>query len=151
EAQIWLPLGRAPTDYGPDNRFNESYSAFARLAPGVSSGQAEAYVRVLSERVRDRSNYARSSQWSMAALPFSEFVYGDLRTPMLVLAGTVAFVLMICCANMAGLLLARASGRGKELAIRSAIGARRAHLIRQVFVESSIIAAAGTIVGLLLA
>jgi predicted permease len=151
EAQIWLPLGRAPADFGPDNRFNESYNAFARLAPGVSSGQAEAYVRVLSERVRDRSSYARSSQWSMAALPFSEFVYGDLRTPMLVLAGTVAFVLMICCANMAGLLLARASGRGKELAVRSALGARRAHLIRQVFVDSSIIAAAGTIVGLLLA
>lgn len=155
EAQIWLPLGLAPAEYGPGNRFNESYNAFARLAPGVSRNQAEAFVRVLNERVSSGSSgfgsYARSSQWGMVVLPFSEFVYGDLRTPMLVLAGTVAFVLLICCANVAGLLLARASGRAKELAIRSAIGARRAHLIRQVLVESSIIAAAGTVVGILLA
>jgi predicted permease len=155
DAQIWLPLGLAPAEYGPDNRFNESYNAFARLAPGVSRSQAEAYVRVLSERVAsgsdDAGRYARSSQWGMAVLPFSEFVYGDLRAPMLVLSGTVAFVLLICCANVAGLLLARASGRAKELAVRSAIGARRAHLVRQVLVESSIIAGAGTIVGILLA
>lgn len=155
DAQIWLPLGLAPAEYGPDNRFNESYNAFARLAPGVSRSQAEAYVRVLNQRVSSGSDdfgrYARSSQWGMVIMPFAELVYGDLRTPMLVLAGTVAFVLLICCANVAGLLLARASGRAKELAIRSAIGARRAHLVRQVLVESSIIAGAGTIVGILLA
>ncbi|HLW51464.1 MAG TPA: ABC transporter permease [Candidatus Angelobacter sp.] len=155
EAQIWLPLGLAPTQYGPENRFNESYNAFARLAPGVSRSQAEAYAGVLNQRVTsgsaDFARYARSSQWGMVILPFSEFVYGDLRTPMLVLSGTVAFVLLICCANVAGLLLARASGRAKELAIRSAIGARRAHLVRQVLVESSLIAGAGTIMGILLA
>ena len=155
QAEIWVPLGMAAKEYGPDNRFNESYEAVARIAPGVSRQQAEAYVRVLTERViptfQDGGKYARSSQWGMFIIPFSELIYGDLRMPLMVLSGSVGFVLLICCANVAGLMLAKASGRAKELAIRTALGARRGHLIRQVLVESVIIAACGTVIGVAMA
>lgn len=155
EAQIWVPLGLAPKEFGPDNRFNESYTAVARLAPGVSRQQGEAWVRVLSERVTQQKDgygrYAQDSSWGMFTESFSELIYGDLRTPMIILSGTVGFVLLICCANVAGLMLARASGRGRELAIRTALGARRAHLVRQVLVESLLIAACGTVSGVALA
>jgi predicted permease len=155
QAEIWVPLGEAASEYGPGNRFNESYEAVARIAPGVSRQQAEAYVRVLSERLmptmRDGGKYARSSQWGMFIIPFPELIYGDLRMPLMVLSGSVGFVLLICCANVAGLMLAKASGRSKELAIRTALGARRGHLIRQVLVESAIIAATGTAMGVGLA
>ncbi|HEV2114802.1 MAG TPA: ABC transporter permease, partial [Terriglobales bacterium] len=77
--------------------------------------------------------------------------YGDLRTPMLVLLGAVGFVLLITCANVAGLMLARASGRTRELAIRSALGARRSHLILQTMVDSLLMSAAGCMLGLGLA
>lgn len=155
DAQIWVPLGVAAKEFGPQNRFNESYNAVARLAPGVSRQQAEAYAGVLSQRLTstmdDAGAYARSSQWGMFIESFSELIYGDLRAPLLILSGSVGFVLLICCANVAGLMLAKASGRAKELAIRTALGARRAHLVRQVLVESLIIAACGTVAGIALA
>src|ERR1051326_801705 len=155
QSEIWVPLGLAAKEYGPQNRFNEAYDAVARLAPGVSRQQAEAYAGVLSQRVTSNSDgygaYARSSQWGIFLMPFSEMIYGDLRMPLLVLAGSVGFVLLICCANVAGLMLAKSSGRAKELTIRIALGARRGHLVRQVFVESVLIAACGTVVGVALA
>ncbi|HXA86485.1 MAG TPA: ABC transporter permease [Candidatus Dormibacteraeota bacterium] len=155
QSEIWVPVGLAAKEYGPDNRFNESYDAVARLAPGVSRQQAEAYAGVLSQRVATNSDdygrYARSSQWSIFLMPFSELIYGGLRMPLLVLAGSVGCVLLICCANVAGLMLAKSSGRAKELTIRIALGARRRHLVRQIFVESVLIAACGTAVGIGLA
>src|SRR5258708_4238531 len=155
DAQVWVPLGLPAAEYGPKNRFNEAYGVVARLAPGVSVAQAESYVKVLTERVipgfRDGGNYARSSMWGMFAMPLTEYVYGDLRTPMLILWVTVGFVLLICCANVAGLMLAKASGRAKELAVRVALGARRWRLLRQVLVESFLMAGVGTLLGLALA
>jgi predicted permease len=155
QSEIWMPLGLAPKEFGPENRFNESYVAVARLAPGVSRHQAEAYAGVLNQRVTSSSDdygkYARSSKWGIFLMPFSELIYGDLRMPLMVLAGSVGFVLLICCANVAGLMLTKSSGRAKELTIRVALGARRGHLVRQVFVESVFIATCGTAVGIALA
>lgn len=155
QAQVWVPLGVAPKEFGPENRFNESFDAVARLAPGVTPQHAEAWVRVLTQRVAsgsdDYGRYARDAKWGMFTESFSELIYGDLRAPLMVLAGTVGFVLLICCANVAGLMLAKSSGRAKELAIRTALGARRIHLVRQVLVESFTIAGCGTAVGLALA
>ncbi len=155
DTQVWVPMGLAAKEYGPQNRFNESVDAVARLAPGVSVLQAESYMKVLTERLipgfRDGGNYARSSQWGMFAMPLTEYVYGDLRTPMLILWVTVGFVLLICCANVAGLMLAKASGRAKEFAVRVALGARRWRLLRQVLVETTLLAGAGTLAGLGLA
>jgi predicted permease len=151
-AQLWMPLGLAAKEFGPSNRFNESYDAVARLAADVSIDRAQAFVQVLNQRVAsgsdDYGKYARDSQWGMFIEPFSELVYGNLRAPLTVLAGTVGFVLLICCANVAALMLARASGRSKELAIRSALGAGRGHLVRQVMLESAMVAACGTTVGI---
>jgi predicted permease len=156
QAQLWVPLALPPAEYAPDNRFNESFLAVARLRPEVSYQQAQAWMGVLTERLIQTAagravSYPRDSGWAMFIEPATEFLYGDLRTPMLVLLGAVGFVLLICCANVAGLMLAKASGQLKELAVRTALGARRSHLVRQVMVESLLLAALGTAAGLLLA
>lgn len=152
---IWAPLGLARDQFKPDNRFNESYLCFARLRPGVSFARASAYMRLLTDRVyrlNDRAGvFARSSEWGMFLLPVTDFVAGKTKTPILVLLGAVAFVLLIACSNIAGLMLARASGRGREIAIRSALGASRWNLIRQAAAESVWLTAAGAVVGLGLA
>lgn len=154
QAQIWVPLGLAPSEYAAGNRFNESYFAVARVKPGVAVEQAEVFVKVLAQQSVEPGRaaaYAKDSSWGMFALPFIEFIYGDLRTPMLVLLGAVGFVLLITCANVAGLMLTRASGRSRELAIRSALGARPSHLIWQTMADSLLMATGGSLLGLGLA
>ena len=156
QTQLWVPMARPAADYAPDNRFNESWFAVARMVRGVTAQQAQAWMQVLTQRLIDRAagrniSYPRDSGWAMFVEPITEFLYGNVRTPMLVLLGAVGFVLLICCANVAGLMLAKASGRAKELAVRTALGARRAHLVRQVLVESLLMAGVGTLVGVGLA
>lgn len=148
---IWVPLGLAPQQYSPDNRFNESYTCFARLRPGVTFLRANSYVSVLNDRLYRSGTrgggYAQASGWGMFLLPLTDFLAGDTRTPLLILLGAVGFVLLIACSNIAGLMLARASGRGREMAIRSALGAGRWNLIRQAASESVWLAAAGSVIG----
>jgi predicted permease len=153
EIDLWSPLGLAPTEYAADKTFNENYFAVARLMPNVSFAQAEAQMNVLSQRVIDsrRSSFAKDSQWGMFLVPFTTFVFGDLQMPILILAGAVAFVLLIACANIAGLLLARAAGRSKELGVRAALGASRGRLIAQTLSENSVLGVFGVAVGLVLA
>ena len=152
DIDLWAPLGLADSAYSPDNRFNESYQAFARLRPGIPYASANSFVGVLSDRVKSASDrggaYAKDSAWGMFLLPFTDFVAGDTRTPMLVLLAAVGFVLLIACANIAGLMLARASGRTREIAVRAALGAGRWDLIRLSFFESMTLAAGGAVAGL---
>jgi predicted permease len=152
---LWVPLGLADAAYTENNRFNESYNAVARLKAGVAFPAANAFVQVLSDRERNsgtqNGGYATSSQWGMFLMPFTEFIAGNTRTPMLVLVGAVGFVLLIACSNIAGLTLARASGRSREIAVRAALGARRWDLIRQTFAESVVLSFAGAVTGLALA
>ncbi len=152
---LWVPLGLAPEAYDPGNRFNESYQAVVRLKPGVKFEQAAALVQVLSDRVRNGSDraaaYAKDSSWGMFIVPFTDFIAGDTKTPMLVLLGAVGFVLLIACSNIAGLMLARASGRSREIAVRAALGASRWDLIRQTLSESLVLAVLGALAGLCLA
>jgi predicted permease len=154
QSDLWTPLGLAPEEYGPGNRFNEGFFAVARLRPGVSFDQANAYMKVHAiQGIAEEGarGYALSSGWGMFLQPLTTYIAGDLRTPLLVLLGAVAFVLLIACSNIAGLMLARASGRARELAIRAALGASRWRLIRQTLAEAVILALCGTAVGLLLA
>lgn len=151
EADIWIPIGLQPQEYGPDNRFNEYYFVVARLAPGVSYARAASVVAGLSKRVLDQAPYARGSQWSMVIEPLTEYAAGDLKRPVFILLGAVAFVLLIACSNIAGLMLVRATARARELAIRTALGASQANLIAQALAETSLLALLGTALGLAVA
>jgi predicted permease len=149
-AEVWLPLGLAPNDYAPDNYFNESFFVVARARPDVPPSKAEAFVQVLTERLvvaHPESTYARDSGWGIFAVPFTEYGAGALRKPMLILLGAVGFVLLIACSNIGGLILARASARTREFAIRVALGAQRRDLLRQALTESFLLTAGGALLG----
>ena len=154
ETDIWVPLGLAPGEFASDNRYNENYFAVARIRAEVTFARAQAFVGLLAERdvLNDPSGkYAQNSGWGMFVVPLGDFVFGQIRTPLRILLGAVALVLLIGCANIAGLLLAKATGRAKEFAIRSAMGAQRWELIRQTLAESLVLASAGAAAGLVLA
>ena len=152
DIDLWTPLGLADSQYSENNRFNENFQAVARLRPAVPFAAANAFVGVLSDRLKStpgrNGETAKDSAWGMFLLPFTDFIAGDTRTPMLVLAGAVAFVLLIACSNIAGLMLARVSGRTREIAVRAALGANRWDLIRHSLVESMVLAAGGAVTGL---
>lgn len=155
QVDVWAPLGLAPDEYDEGNRFNESYGAVARLRSGVPFERGSALMQILNDRVRNNGNrggaYAKDSAWGMFIVPFTDFIAGNTKTPMLVLLASVGFVLLIACANIAGLMLARSSGRGREIAIRAALGASRWDLVRQTIWESAVLATLGAAAGLALA
>ena len=146
----WMPL----TIMGPDaigrQRGSRFLDVIGRLGPGVTPAQAQDEIEAIARRISDREPDARG--WSGATvLPAREAVVGDVRRPLLVLLGAVAFVLLITCVNIAGLLLARATARQSELAVRSALGAGRGRIVRQLVTESMVLALFGGALGLLLA
>ena len=148
DSDIWTPLS-FDGDEMKVRRFH-FLRAFGRLKPGISLQQARTDLDAVAiglERQYPDSN----TTWRLRLVPLRDEMLGDVRTPLYVLLGAVAFVLLIACANVANLLLARAAGRQKEIAIRSAMGARPIRLIRQLLVESLVLAAAGGGLGLLLA
>jgi predicted permease len=151
--ELWVPMGLDPKSYAIDNTFNENYLSVARLAPGVSFSQASAYVNILNERVANNpaTAFAKTAQWGMFLMPLTDYVFGNLQTPILILSGAVAFVLLIACANIAGLLLAKASGRSKELAVRAALGASRGRLMTQALCENLALGVLGILAGLIVA
>ena len=149
---LWIPLGLADSRFSPDNYFNESLFVVARTRPEVSRAQAEAFVRMLTQRViraYPQNTFAKDSGWGMFVLPFTEYGAGNLRTPTLILLGAVGFVLLIACSNIGGLLLARASTRAKEFAVRVALGAQNGDLIRQTLAEGFFLTACGAIAGVI--
>jgi predicted permease len=153
QIDLWAPMGLDPKEYSVDNTFNEDYLSVARLQPGVSFAKASAYMNILNQRVINNpaTAFAKTSEWGMFLMPLTDYVFGDLQTPILILSGAVAFVLLIACANIAGLLLAKASGRSKELAVRAALGASRARLMTQALGENLALGVLGILAGLILA
>jgi predicted permease len=152
QVALWTPLGLPADAFAPANRFNEGYNAVARLRPGVSYPAAVSFMKILTRRLEDADpqtgNFGSRSEWSIGIEPFTEFTSGNVQTPMLILLCAVAFVLLIACSNIAGLMLVRATGRARELAIRMSLGATRADLIKQAFAESLMLSLVGTGLGL---
>ncbi len=152
-AALWLPLREdlagayAFRPRGGDH----NYHAIARLLPGTSVAAARARLRALAGGLTAAGTYPRSWHFEPLVVPVAEDVLGSLRGALLALGGAVGFVLLIACANVANLLLARGLGRRKELAVRMALGAGRGRLLRQLLAESCTLAALGGAAGLLLA
>jgi len=147
---LWalLPLSGSVTD--PANRGAFNFQAIGRLSPHVTMADAQARTRTIGQRLA--KEYPESDGgWEMRLEPLSESIVGDVRKPLLLLLGAVACVLLIACANVTNLLLARASGRAAEMSIRSALGASRARIVAQLVTESILLAALGGMLGLLLA
>jgi putative ABC transport system permease protein len=152
--EVWCPveLGNTDPQFIGDRRARV-FEVIGRLKPGATVTEAQAQLDALSTRLESRypDVYPPALGWRAAALPLSERVVGDVRPALLVLLGAVAFVLLIGCANVANLMLARATGRAREIAIRTALGGDRLRLVRQLLTESLLLAALGGALGLLVA
>jgi putative ABC transport system permease protein len=127
------------------------YPVIGRLAPGVSLSSANAELATIAARfAQSQPATGDYANWTVSTLPLRDALLGNVRTAVFVLVAAVAIVLLIACANVAGLLLVRASARQREIAIRAAIGATRRQLLRQFFVESALLAAIGGALGMLI-
>src|SRR5437867_12763773 len=148
EARVWVPL--AWTDAERAVRGIHDFLVIGRLNPGVEVGRAQAELDTISTRL-ERQYPEDDKGWGAAVVNLREQIVGDVRASLMVLLGAVSFVLLIACANVANLVLARTLGRSKEIAIRIALGASRARVLRQVLSETLLLAVAGGAVGLLAA
>jgi putative ABC transport system permease protein len=142
-AEFWLPVNFKPAP----GRF---ISTVGRLKPNVTLAQAQAEMNTIEARLEELQPQFNKG-YDTAVVPVRDQLAGELKKPLLILFGAVAFVLLIACANVANLMLARATSRSKEIAIRAALGAGRGRIIRQFLIESVLLALAGGVLGGLLA
>lgn len=143
--EIWTPVAFTPADLA--QRSSHFLMCVARLKPGVTVEQASAEMRVIAQRLEERypdSNYKVGA----VVVPFREQFAGQAQTGIWVLFAASGLVLLIACANIANLLLARASGRNREIAVRAALGADRRTILRQLLTESMLLATLGALLGI---
>jgi putative ABC transport system permease protein len=153
-ARLWVPLQRTIETLPLDQRAAQAYTFVGRLKPGVAIADADRELKVMARRLeQDYPDYRKG--WSYTVIPLRHQLLGDLsgrvRTGLLLLVTAVGFVLLICCANVASLLLIRAVAREREIAVRLTLGAGRARVVRQLIVESGLLAVAAGLAGLVLA
>jgi putative ABC transport system permease protein len=150
ENNIWAPLGTRYQAGEFANRGRHNFMVAARLKPGVSMAAANQEIAALARQLEQEYPNTNRDVGAFAA-PLRDHFVSDSRPLLLVLGGAVGFVLLIACANIANLLLSRASNRKREIAIRAALGAGRGQVVRQLFTENLLLAGAGGVCGLLLA
>jgi predicted permease len=149
-AELWLPIGLAVNDDMMSRQSHPGLGAIARLRTGATVASARADFMAIANRLREQYPASNREQ-SVKVQSALEGIVGELRPGLMLVGAAVALLLVITCANVAGLFLARAVGRHREIAIRSALGAGRSRVVVQLIVESLMLALAGGAVGLLLA
>ena len=150
-ADVLLPLPLPAS--AQSRRAGEDFNVFAKLKRGVTVAEAQAQMNAVAARMKEQypAFYPPNGGLTISVVPLMDQVVGDARRTVYVLLGSVALLLLVACANVANLLLARAAVREKEMAIRAAVGARRARLIRQLLTEQAVLAFGGGVGGLALA
>ena len=151
EVDLWIPLSTVGEDSVPHRREVRWLNVVGRLQKGAGTESVRAGLDALFTRLAAQFPDSNSGFEHARLVPLQIAVTGDARAPILVLLGAVSLVLLIACVNVANLLLARAMGRHREVAIRSALGASRGRLVRQLLVESLVLSISGGAIGLLMA
>jgi putative ABC transport system permease protein len=151
DAELWTPLALTPENFTDNRRTNEFINFTARLKDGVTEERAVAALTAYADQIKRDFPNSYAPTWTLRLRSLNEQATGQVRRSLYILMGAVGFVLLIACANVANLMLARAASRFKEVAIRTALGARRSQLIRQLLTESVVLSLVGGVLGLGLA
>ena len=153
DVALLVPFAFTPAQMSDNARGNEFSQMIARLRPGASIDQLNEQMKLITERVTERlpvrAQFMKTSQFGGFAVGLRDQLVGDVRTPLYVLQGGVLLVLLIACVNVANLLLMRATGRNRELAIRTTLGAGQWRIVRQMLTEGVVISLAGAAGGIL--